>query len=257
MCKKQTILLTGGTGFLGSHLLNALLEKDYSVVLLKRSTSNTWRIKHLLSNVQSYDVDLVSMDEIFRSNQIDAVIHTACHYGRNGDSISSIVESNLMFGLKVLDACITGNVKTFINTDSLLPKNLNTYSLSKKQFSEWLEQLSDQIQVINLKLEHMYGPKDDSTKFISWIMSQLKENVAEIRLTKGEQLRDFIHIEDIVSAYILILDKAPVLRSFNEFEVGTGSLISVKDFLERLLDAPSSTCAKVENEPIKINRNII
>jgi nucleoside-diphosphate-sugar epimerase len=41
---KPTVLLTGATGFLGSHLLEALIQQDYSVVILKRSTSNLWRI---------------------------------------------------------------------------------------------------------------------------------------------------------------------------------------------------------------------
>lgn len=53
----KTILLTGATGFLGSHLLEALLKQHYNVVILKRSTSNAWRIQHLLDQVISYDVD--------------------------------------------------------------------------------------------------------------------------------------------------------------------------------------------------------
>jgi nucleoside-diphosphate-sugar epimerase len=45
---QKRVLLTGATGFLGSHLLEALLKQDYKVVILKRSTSDTWRINHLL-----------------------------------------------------------------------------------------------------------------------------------------------------------------------------------------------------------------
>lgn len=231
---KQTILLTGATGFLGSHLLEALLAKGHKVVILKRTASNTWRIEHLLNQVVSYDVDLQPLELAFEQQQIDVVMHTACHYGRNGDEISQIVESNLMFGLRILDACLKFNTDTFFNTDTLLQKHLNVYTLSKKQFVEWLQQKADNIQVINLKLEHMYGPKDDATKFVPWVLSQLKANVPEIKLTKGEQERDFIYIDDVVSAYMLLLEKAPGLVKFNEFDVGTGQLTTVKSFLESL-----------------------
>ncbi len=234
MQNKQTILLTGATGFLGSHLLEALLKNSCQVVILKRSASDTWRINHLLDQVKSYDIDIEPVENAFSEQHIDAVIHTACHYGRNGDSRAEIVESNLMFGLKVLDASIKFNTDTFFNTDTLLQKHLNIYTLSKKQFVEWLQQASEQIQVVNLKLEHMYGPKDDETKFVSWVINQLRANVPEIKLTAGKQKRDFIYINDVVSAFMLTLEKSKTLAKFTEFDVGTGALISVKEFLETL-----------------------
>lgn len=230
----KTILLTGATGFLGSHLLEALLKKGYKIVILKRSTSDLWRIEELMPQVISYDVDVQPLELAFKQQHIDCVMHTACHYGRNDDSLGQIVETNLMFGLKIIDASLKFNTAIFINTDTLLNKYLNVYSLSKKQFVEWLQQASDKIQVINLKLEHMYGPKDDSTKFVPWVLSQLQQRVADIKLTKGEQQRDFIYIDDVVSAFLIALEKATSLKDFSEFDVGTGQLVSVKNFLEQL-----------------------
>jgi len=234
MEKNKTILLTGATGFLGSHLLEGLLEKGYKVVILKRSTSNIWRIKHLLNQVKSYDVDVQPLELAFEQQRIDAVMHTACHYGRNDDSIYQVVETNLMFGLRILDAGLKFNTTTFFNTDTLLHKHLNVYSLSKNQFVEWLKQQSDKIQVITLKLEHMYGPGDDITKFVPWVLSQLKSNSPEIKLTVGEQQRDFIYIDDVISAFMLLFEKSEALPDFSEFDVGTGTLTSVRDFIENL-----------------------
>lgn len=220
---------------MGSHLLETLLNQGQNVVILKRSTSDLWRIQHLLDRVKSYDVDIEPIENAFRQQQIDAVIHTACHYGRNADSLQKIYGSNMVFGLSLIEVAIESNTKTFINTDTLLNKHLNFYTLSKKQFVECLEKLSEKIQIINLKLEHMYGPKDDETKFISWIVNQLARQVECISLTKGEQLRDFVYVDDVVSAYLTVLENSNTLPKFCEYDVGTGSLTSIKEFVCELV----------------------
>lgn len=245
---KPTILLTGANGFLGSHLLEALLSQQYNVVILKRSTSDLWRIAHLMDQVTSYDVDVQPLQQAFKEQEIDCVIHTACHYGRNGDSIHSIVESNLLYGIQVLEAAIECNVKTFINTDSLLPRDLTPYSLSKKQLVDWLKHQSDHIQVVNLRLEHMFGPKDDATKFVSWVIAQLKANAPEIKLTQGEQQRDFVYIDDVVSAYLTVLSKLDALPSYSEFDVGSGVLTTVRSFLEQLKQACEVSFGKLDTQ---------
>lgn len=244
----MNILVTGATGFLGSHLLEALIGEGHSLVILKRSTSNLWRIAHLIDKCISYDVDIQPIQQAFEEQRIDCVIHTACHYGRNGDPISKIVQSNLMFGLRILDACLKFNTDTFFNTDTLLQKHLNVYTLSKKQMVEWLEQQADKIQIVNLKLEHMYGPKDDTRKFVPWVISQLQQNVPEIKLTKGEQKRDFIYVDDVVSAYLTLLEKAPFLARFNEFDVGTGQLVTIKSFIEQLTESIQVKFGKLDTK---------
>jgi nucleoside-diphosphate-sugar epimerase len=115
-----------------------------------------------------------------------------------------------------------------------LPKDINAYALSKNQFAAWLELESKKIQVINLKIEHMYGPKDDIKKLVPWVISQLKLNVPSISLTPGNQLRDFVHIDDVVSAFITSIEQLSKLDNFNEFEVGTGLSIPVRQFIEHV-----------------------
>ncbi|WP_303852227.1 NAD(P)-dependent oxidoreductase [Seleniivibrio woodruffii] len=232
----MSILLTGATGFLGSHILKRLISLNHDVVVLKRSKSDLWRLESIANKIKMYDVDIVPLEKIFEECKIDIVIHTATTYGRNNESLSQILETNLMFSIRLLETAVRFNTDTFFNTDTLLYKYLNTYSLSKKQFTEWLKSMSDKIRVINLKLEHMYGIDDDNKKFISWVIEQMIGNVSCINLTEGKQKRDFIYIDDVVDAYIIVLEKYAQMSSFNEFDVGTGTQVELKKFIDMIYE---------------------
>lgn len=227
----QTILLTGATGFLGSHLLESFILQGFDVVILKRSTSNTWRIDHLLNKIKCYNIDQVALEIIFEETKPTVIVHTACSYGRSNESILDIVNTNLIFGLQLMDEGIKNKVQTFINTDSLLPRNVNDYSLSKAQFSDWLFQRSEKIQVINFKIEHMYGAKDDTNKFLPWLINEMIDKTNDINLTSGIQKRDFIYITDVVAAYDLILQKRKNLPNWSQFDIGTNIFTEVKEFV--------------------------
>jgi CDP-paratose synthetase len=228
---QPTILLTGATGFLGSHLLESFVQQELNVIILKRTTSNTWRIDHLLDKVKIWDIDTVDFKTVFSNEKVDVVINTVCSYGRTNEILLDIVNSNLIFGLNLLEEAIKNKVITFINTDSLLPRNLNDYSLSKAQFADWLYQRSEKIQVVNFKIEHMYGPKDDSKKFLPWLMNEMIEKTDDINLTSGIQKRDFIYITDVVAAYNLVLQKRVSLSKWSQFDIGTNIFTEVKEFV--------------------------
>lgn len=229
MSKK--ILLTGATGFLGSHLLESFISKGFEVSILKRLTSHTFRIDYLADQYASFNLDEQNLDEIFEVVKPDVVVHTACIYGRKNETTFEVLDTNLFFALELLKVSIVHHVSTFINTDTLLPKNINDYSLSKAQFREWLEINSKYIQVINLKLEHIYGPKDDDSKFIPWLVNKMIFDEGSIKLTSGIQKRDFIYITDLVAVYNLIINKSNDLPNWNSFDIGTGHFIEMKSIV--------------------------
>ncbi|MFC1566310.1 NAD-dependent epimerase/dehydratase family protein [bacterium] len=232
----KTILLTGATGFLGSNLLKRLVAEteNYNVIVLKRSFSNTFRINSIIDKIKYYDLDkLTNVDLVFKENKIDTIIHCATIYGRREIEPLSLIEANLILPLQLLEIGCKNGVKTFINTDTILDKRVNLYSLSKSQFRDWLTVYKEKMVCLDVALEHFYGPMDDKSKFVTFIIESLLENVDKLELTKGEQERDFIYIDDVVDAFIKILNKSKDLdKGYYDYEIGTGKNIKIKDFIE-------------------------
>jgi CDP-paratose synthetase len=218
---------------LGSRLLRNLVQRGESVIILKRSFSQTSRIEDLIHKTFCYNLDEIKLSQVFDRHAISLVLHCATDYGRKHVDPSQIIEANLTLPLSILHLLQKSGGKVFINTDTILDKNVNFYSLSKKQFLDWLQVYSKQVACINIGLEHFYGPTDDRTKFISWVISQLVEGADELKLTLGEQKRDFVYITDTVRAFELILDRAFEMQpGFFEFQVGSGELIEIRELVK-------------------------
>lgn len=223
--------VTGATGFLGFNLVKSLLEHGHTVYAIKRKQSNLSRYDTEKYQPIWLSLEEINFDEFFSKNHIDTVIHCATDYGRKHSNPTNVIEANLILPLRVIHSAL-GKVKVFINTDTLLPKDTNSYSLSKYQFKQWLSTYSDRLTCINVALEHFYGPGDDLTKFTSNIIHQMLSNVSEIPLTQGQQKRDFIFIDDVVSALVTIIQKATFFDvNFYEYEVGLGQAVSIREFV--------------------------
>lgn len=231
--EKKTILLTGATGYLGSNLLKKLVkDRSFKIVVLKRSFSNTFRIDDCLSKVKTFDIDRVNLETVFKNNRIDTVIHCATDYGRKNTDVLQIIEANLLLPVRLLELAKKHTARCFINTDTILDKRINAYSLSKKQFKEWLFQSGNSMVCVNIALEHFYGPGDDKTKFASFIIHSMLNKVESINLTKGGQKRDFIFIDDVTEAFMKIIRHSGILsKSFCEFQIGSNKAVTIKEFV--------------------------
>jgi nucleoside-diphosphate-sugar epimerase len=231
----QTILLTGATGFLGSHILKRLMAEGKDVVILIRETSNLRNIKNLKGfSTFILNEQLTNFKELFEFYKIDTIIHVATEYGRDVP-YSSVLLSNVYFPIKLLEEGEKFNLKLFINTDSYFSKfkkysYLSGYNLSKMIFKEYLLTRT-KFQVINMQLEHAYGENDSENKFTTTVINKLRNNENSIKLSEGNQKRDFIYIEDVVNAFFIVLSKSKLLDQYSEFEVGTGVSISIMEFV--------------------------
>ncbi|MDA8243420.1 MAG: NAD(P)-dependent oxidoreductase [Elusimicrobia bacterium] len=232
MKSKRTILLTGATGFLGSNLLGTLTADGYDIMVLARRSSDLSRLKAPPGKLRVVYAEDCDYEALFRESRIDAVVHCATNYGRRMDFPVSVLEANLMLPLKLLQIGQASGLKCFLNTDTILDKRVNYYSLSKSQFRDWLKLYSGKLACVNVSLEHFYGPDDDDSKFVTWAVQALINGSPKLELTPGYQKRDFIYIDDVCGAFSAVLRNCLLKGSgFYSYEVGSGEPVTIRDFV--------------------------
>lgn len=248
------ILITGGTGFIGSHLVHKLINLNYEIILLKRPTTNIWRIKDIIDKCRVYNLEKFDiLDQIFEKNDIEMVIHFATKYikyEKNTNDIEEIIDTNIKLPSIILEKAIKNKVKYFINTGTCfeykrLKKKLtetdptepfNFYSASKLAFEDFLKYYSytNKIKSVTLRLFYPYGEKDNDYKLIPLVIKSLIEN-KELKLTSGEQKLDFTYVHDIVEAYIKAISfLSKSKKHYNVFNIGSGNAHTVKEIIKIL-----------------------
>lgn len=234
----KTILITGINGYLGSHLAKAL-SVEYNIIGLEYSIENLFRI--VGCNYKVYSAKDGIPDAVFTEQTIDIVLHTATFYGKNNEDYLQMFNTNLHSPLNLLDMAIKHNCQLFVNTDTVLDRFVSTYALTKRQFQEWLYLRKNEIKVINMQLEHFYGPGASPTNFLTFMINKLKNNEPQIDLTLGKQQRDFVYIEDVVNAYLTVIKKQDQLAdSYSSYQVCTNQLISIKDLMNLMKSLTNS-----------------
>ena len=240
----KKILVTGGTGFLGNALNKILLSNDYAVVMYTSKKSRLDRVSNYKSKVEILFREEFSPEEVLCNSGIQTIVHNATCFGRSGESDFEVFQTNLDYSIQLFEGGIKNGIRWFFNSDTSLPKNINAYSLSKSKFKEYVRNRAYAIDlnVINVTLESIYGPGDDSTKFITWFMNQCKRNVSKIDLTGGDQKRDFIYIDDAALAYFMILHSKDKFKSrYENINIGSGQSHSIREICELIKKITLST----------------
>jgi CDP-paratose synthetase len=261
--KPSKILITGGNGFLGSSLINKISKKNYLLHLLVREKSNLSRL-NLNKKIKLFQLQEKNLDNIFKINKYDLIIHCATNYGIEEENSSNTIYPNLLLPLQLLNLAKKYSVKSFINTDTILNKNISSYTLSKNQFVDWLKLFSKFLNCYNVKLEHFYGPKDNNNKFIINNICRLLRYEDKIEFTKGFQKRDFIYISDVVSALekIILLALKNNKKNLNffilkTFEIGTGRQISIKSIILLIAKLIGNNKTRLEFGKLPFRKNEI
>lgn len=237
------ILLTGPTGFLGSALARHWAERGHELSLLVRASSRLDRLADLPASVQVIAASTPEeIASLVREVEPEAIVHTACSYGRKGESVLDVIDANIRLGIVLLQAVLEQKTldrkppTLFMNTGTVLEPGVSLYALSKTQFSAWGAVLAaaspQRLRFIDIRLQQMYGPGDDGSKFVTHVINACRQNEPRLALTKGEQLRDFIYIDDVVRAYDRILERRDQFAASDAIDVGSGEVVSMRSFVE-------------------------
>jgi len=244
MTKKLNILLTGATGFLGGRLAEAFLKEGCEVCILKREQSSLNRIQTILSQLKTISINEdLNFESLFKEQNFNLIVHAATCYGRQGEGVMQITKANLFFPLALLKEAAQFKVP-FINIDTVLNPNVNSYSLTKQQFRQWGQYFSDKenLKFINFRLEHFYGSDDDESKFITFLINACLRNQAEIKLSAGLQHRDFIYVDDVVDACLTVIDHLQAMpNAFVDLHVASGEVVKIRDLVEKIHELTNSS----------------
>ena len=223
------LLLTGATGYLGRHLCSRLLKDGHQLWALTREKPNnndTRAIRSLPTEVRS--ISAGDLDALSRL-ECDGVLHCATCYGRNGESQREIEETNYYFPKRILEHPTVSSWKFFINCDTALPKEVSPYAYWKKLFSDTLSQNTSTLLKINVSLQSFFGPHDEPTKLIPYLIHQFVSGASEIPLTSGLQERDFIFIDDVTEAFHFLFKALASGETVpSQIEIGTGKAVSIQ-----------------------------
>lgn len=250
--KKSTILVTGGAGFIGSHITDELLSRDNEVVVVDDLSTGRRENINPLAEFQCVDVsDEKGLISVFDGRKIDYVIHQAGKINLNvmlEDTVKD-VKSSVLGTLNVLRCCSEYKVKKLIyassvavygrakklpvsETDELSP--IYSYGIAKKCAEEYVRYYSKYygLNYTILRYANVYGPRQPiygEVGVIAIYTDRILRGEPLIVYGDGAHLRDYIFIEDVVNMTVKMLS----LGDNETFNIGLGMGVSVRDVFDQ------------------------
>ena len=252
------IIVTGGAGFVGSHLIELLIKNGHFPIII--DNLNTGKLKYIKKFVDAGKADFIKLDirnfsKLMKLPKCSAVIHLA--------AIASVIESidnpsfvndvNVNGTLNMLEFCRKKKIKKFIftssaaifgNYESKITESSPTvpttvYGSSKLTGEQYCRIYSELfgITTIILRPFNIYGPRQNDTYagVITKFMDRLKKKKPPIIFGTGKQTRDFIHVYDVAKAFLASINYKKT--KFEIFDLGTGKSTSINTLAEYFLNS--------------------
>jgi UDP-glucose 4-epimerase len=253
-------LVTGGAGFIGSNLVDHLLENGYHVKVVDAECANShdYYFWNPLAENHKFDINPNNLDRLVKlCEDVDYVFHLASDvsisfcienpaetYLNNICSTTIVLEASRLAHVKKVVFSSTAAIygltdKVCVETDQ--PDPLNSYSVSKLSGEQLMKMYSDLygVNTVTLRYFNVYGPRQPESGQYAPVMGIfLKQRDHENSLTvvgDGLQTRDFIHVHDIASANLTVAKKDA--EHYGEiYNVGTGRELSILKIAEMISD---------------------
>lgn len=239
--------MTGGAGFIGSNLVDRLIEEGHKVVVI--DNLSTGKMENVHNEAKFYQLDICSkkIRDIFKKEKIEIVYHEAAQIDVQKSINDPMFDGdvNILGTINVLEACKKANVKKIIYPSSAAaygePKYLGIdenhpinpisyYGISKYTPENYIRTYSElyNIDYTIFRYSNVYGIRQDPKGeggVIAIFMDKLFKGESPTIFGDGSATRDFIYVEDIVEANIKALHRG----SKEVFNIGTGKATSIKE----------------------------
>lgn len=252
-------LVTGGAGFIGSNLVDLLLERDYEVIVVDNQSANSQTEYYWNEKTKNYKIDLNNnvnaLTELCKG--CDYIFHLAADvsipyciehpnnsYLNNVGSLCSVLEAARHAQVDKVVFSSTAAIYGLTNkvcVENDIPDPLNPYSVSKLAGEQLMKMYYDlyNVKTVTLRYFNVYGPRQPKSGQyapVIGIFSQQKKDGKTLTVVgDGLQTRDFIHVSDIALANLTVAEK-DVDNYGQVYNVGTGRPISVKKIASMFSD---------------------
>lgn len=249
------ILVSGANGFIGRALVKELMRTDSDVVQLDYQ-------QNILDNVPSIVTDLSAENvSIDLDGPLDVVYHFA-------GKIWGDVETELKILENIISLCLAKNVKKIVYAstcavygqeamdgpvgENVTPMPFSPYAFGKLKGEERLKELAEQadIDVVVLRYFNPYGPGQFEKMAVPSMLAKAQSGQKIEIFGDGEQIRDFIYIQDLITATI---EATSIAKGFEIFNIGSGSGSSVNELAEAIIKVSGSK-SQIEHSAIPLER---
>jgi len=246
----KTVLLTGGTGFVGANLARRLVHDGHRVHLFVRQGFQNWRLRDIEPEFQYHPLDLSDYSQVLQNiEQIcpQWVFHLATHgaYSWQND-IHQMLRTNVNGTVNLLEACCSVGFETFINAGSSSEYGFKNFPPSER---EWLSPnsnyavtkafatqhcrytaISRDENIITLRLYSIFGPFEHPERLMPTLITHALENKLP-PFVDPKIARDYIYIDDVLSAFLQACSQKGIERGA-VFNVGTGKQTTLAELVE-------------------------
>jgi nucleoside-diphosphate-sugar epimerase len=226
------ILITGATGFIGQKLLKRLTDQHHTLAIHVRK-----QLHEVDSNVLVFSGELNQFQKEIIDFSPEYVFHLAgCSvYPKNANEEVELWSANVLYGntllsiIKETPGLVFVNFTTSLAYDGTELKPFSYYALTKANFVQSLHYFThyDNVRVFNLILYTVYGEGDNTKRVLNYILDSL-DAIEPISMSPGEQIMDFIHVDDVIGLCLQLLENKPN-KKIEEIHVGTGRGITLKE----------------------------